>query len=66
MKKLEPYIKHTLPLHYLSIILGVTLLHLKDEVINNTTEYNHYGIPHNIFPLKSREMIVLVLVNLSA
>lgn len=38
---------------------------LKNKVINNTTEYNHYGIPHNIFPLKSREMVVLVLVYLS-
>ena len=39
---------------------------LKNKEINNTTEYNHYGIPHNIFPLKSREMIVFVLINLSA
>lgn len=38
---------------------------LKNKVINNTTEYNHYRIPHNIFPLKSREMVVLVLVYLS-
>lgn len=39
---------------------------LKNKVINNTTEYNHYRIPHNIFPLKSREMIVLILIYLSS
>lgn len=38
---------------------------LKNKEINNTNEYNHYRIPHNIFPLKSREMVVFVLINLS-
>lgn len=38
---------------------------LKNKVINNTTEYNHYRIPHNILPLKLRQVIVFVLVYLS-
>lgn len=37
----------------------------KYKVVRNTTEYDYYRIPHNIFPLKSREMIVFVLIHLS-
>jgi hypothetical protein len=34
--------------------------------MKNRTYYYHKRVSNNIFPLKSREMIVFVLINLSA